>query len=130
MQFYLMGSLDDTIAAALVRHGHKAHRAGEAVAGGNEPAAPVDDSPAEVIAFLQARQWNLVTTDSAWLRRLYEEKVEFPAGMIIHLLESAAGEDGAAIDRLFERYKRLTTKRLYTITGSRVKIRQLPGLPG
>jgi hypothetical protein len=36
-------------------------------------------------------------------------------------------DQGAAITRLFERYKRLTPRRLYTVTRSRVKIRQLPG---
>jgi hypothetical protein len=35
-------------------------------------------------------------------------------------------EQDDAITRLFERYKRLTPGRLYTVTGSRVKIRQLP----
>ena len=32
-----------------------------------------------------------------------------------------------AIDRLFARYKRLSPRRLYTVTATRVKIRQLPG---
>jgi hypothetical protein len=31
------------------------------------------------------------------------------------------------VDRLFDRYKRLSPGRLYTVTGSRVKVRQLPG---
>src|ERR1035437_829711 len=44
VQFYLMGSIDDSIAAALVRHGHKAHRPGEDSSGAVPP--PADDSPA------------------------------------------------------------------------------------
>jgi len=35
-------------------------------------------------------------------------------------------EQDDAIDRLYARYKRLTPGRMYTVTGSRVKIRQLP----
>jgi hypothetical protein len=37
-----------------------------------------------------------------------------------------AVEQDDAVDRLFTRYKRLTPERLYTVTETRVKVRQLP----
>ena len=42
-------------------------------------------------------------------------------------LEGGDVEQDDAVTRLFERYKRLTPGRLYTVTASRVKVRQLPG---
>jgi hypothetical protein len=42
-------------------------------------------------------------------------------------LEGGDVEQDDAIDRLFARYKRLSPGRMYTVTGTRVKIRQLPG---
>jgi hypothetical protein len=41
-------------------------------------------------------------------------------------LPGADVEQDDAIDRLFTRYKRLTPGRLYTVTETRVKVRQLP----
>jgi hypothetical protein len=75
---------------------------------------------------LQKKQWNLMTTDGDLVRDLYEKKVQFK-GVIVQILSSDAAEHADAVERLFERYKRLTPGRLYTVTGSRVKIRQLPG---
>jgi len=47
---------------------------------------------------------------------------------IVYLqLEGGDVEQDDAVTRLFERYRRLTPGRLYTVTGSRVKVRQLPG---
>ena len=47
--------------------------------------------------------------------------------VVVYLqLEGGDVEQDDAIDRLFKRYKRLTPGRLYTVTGSRVKVRQLP----
>lgn len=124
MRFYLHGSLQADIETALQRHSHKVHKGDELTADSD----PVDiTSPRDLLARLVEKQWHLVTVDGDFLRRMYEEKVEFPGGIIIHLLSPEA--TGEAIDRLFERYPRLTSKRLYTITPSRVKIRQLPGLP-
>lgn len=86
------------------------------------------DSPAELLKLLAKKQWNLFTTDGAFVDRVYEEHVEF-AGVIVLLLDDpeVLDDQAPAVERLFERYKRLTPRRLYTITPSRVKIRQLPG---
>jgi hypothetical protein len=51
----------------------------------------------------------------------------FGRSLVYLQLEGGDVEQDDAIDRLFDRYKRLTPGRLYTVTGSRVKIRQLPG---
>ena len=50
-------------------------------------------------------------------------------GVIVLVLDDPESprDQGRAIERLFERYQRLTPGRLYTVTASRVKIRQLPG---
>jgi hypothetical protein len=46
---------------------------------------------------------------------------------MVHLnVEGGDVEQDDAIDRLFTRYKRLAPGRLYTVTGARVKVRQLP----
>jgi len=62
------------------------------------------------------------------VRDVYEKKIQF-GGVIVQILDeiTAAKAQADAIERLFERYKRLTPKRLYTVTANRVKIRQLPG---
>ena len=77
---------------------------------------------------LEKKQWNLLTTDAALVRGVYEKKVPF-GGVIVLLLGRSGGaaDQGRAIERLFERYRRLTPGRLYTVTPNRVKIRQLPG---
>ena len=86
------------------------------------------DSPAELLKMLAKKQWNLFTTDGDFVDRLYEEHVEFNGVIVLLLDDPAVLDDQApAVERLFERYKRLTPRRLYTITPSRVKIRQLPG---
>ena len=58
---------------------------------------------------------------------MFEEKIAYPGIIILLINAPDASAQSAAIDRLFERYKRLSPKRLYTITPNRVKIRQLPG---
>jgi hypothetical protein len=131
MQFFLHGGLSKDVAAALVRHEHKTHEAAEV---DGQEGAPEDwQSPREVLAFLAHKQWNLATADSAFIRLLYEQKAEFVGlgaggggtGIVLHFLDA---NDAQGVDRLFERYPRLSVKRMYTVTGSRVKIRQLPGM--
>ena len=50
----------------------------------------------------------------------------FNRSIVFLQLEGGDVEQDDAVDRLFQRYKRLTAGRLYTVTGSRVKVRQLP----
>jgi hypothetical protein len=97
---------------ALQRHEQKTHGMAEL---NLPPEAPVGD----VLKAAAGRQWDVITTvaELATLRQ--------PFGRCIVYLQSMAAPAGA-VDRLFERYPRLSTGRLYTVTASRVKIRQLP----
>ena len=79
-----------------------------------------DDSltPPDVLDFAYAKQWDVITADPAVARAAVAGKSRFNRSIV--LLKSA--ED---VERLFGRYKRLTPGRLYTVTASRVKVRQL-----
>ena len=129
MRFFLHTPLSPQGQAALKKHEHAFHLAAELAADPQAP--PATDSPAELLKLLTKKQWQLWTTDARLVHRIYEDKLEFPGGIIVLMLDDPAviGDQAAAVDRLFARYPRLTTRRLYTITASRVKIRQLPGVP-
>ena len=45
---------------------------------------------------------------------------------VVVYLHDAPTSNVESVARLFERYKRLTAGRLYTVTAGRVKVRQLP----
>lgn len=129
MRFLLHGNILPQAPAALAKHDHACHTLHDLVAGNPDAAlTPPGDNPALLLPLLAKKQWHLLTTDSDLVRNLYEHKLLF-AGIIVLLLPdpNPAHDQGHAIDRLFERYKRLTPGRLYTVTPSRVKIRQLPG---
>lgn len=120
MQFLVDGNVTSEAVAALKKEGHTTHTLEE-----------ISDLPhgnaTELLAALVKKQWHLVTTDNAMVHEIFEHKLIFPAGLIVFLQTAESGDYAAGIGRLFERYKRLIPKRLYTITASRVKIRQLPG---
>ncbi|HEY4328740.1 MAG TPA: hypothetical protein VGN88_03320 [Phycisphaerae bacterium] len=124
MQFLIHGELDKGVAKWLAKEEHVCHTIGELP----EDSEGVIGDPAVLLPLLAKKQWNLITTDSQLVRSLYDKKVLF-AGVVVHILEEPGAKlDGLdAVKRLFERYKRLTARRLYTVTPSRVKIRQLPG---
>ena len=130
MRFFLHGTITPEGQAALIKHEHAVHTALELSDLTDAPSA-LADNPAELLKVLAKKQWHLFTTDADLVHRIYEEKLEFPAGIIVLMIDDPAvlNDQAPAIDRLFERYKRLTPRRLYTITPSRVKIRQLPGIP-
>ena len=127
MHFHLFGEVSSEITTGLTRHGHTLHTLADL---GDHPQATelAAPSPELLMSVLEQKQWNCLTADGEFLRRFYEEKIIFPY-LIIHVLPTALN-DATAVDRLFERYPRLTPRRMYTITPSRIKIRQLPGLPG
>ena len=121
MRFLTHGKIHPDALAALKKHEQATHQPEEL---GDDANA---QSPATLLPLLQKKQWQLLTTETDFINDLYEQKFPF-AGIIVLLLESEeCADQAAAIDRLFERYKRLTPRRLYTVTPSRVKIRQLPG---
>jgi hypothetical protein len=108
---------------ALRRHGHQVVDLPE-VAG--DPAADV----AAVLAAAKKAQLDVLTADPALAAAPFEATGSMAAGFNRSLvfLQLAGGdvEQDDAIDRLFARFKRLTPGRLYTVTGTRVKVRQLP----
>jgi predicted nuclease of predicted toxin-antitoxin system len=120
MRWLLIGNLTSAVAAALVRHEHKVENMSEADLPPGSPAA-------EILKIAQKKQVEVLTNDSS----LVDEALEYGfARSVVYLqLEGGDVEQDDAIDRLFERYKRLSPGRLYTVTASRVKIRQLPTAP-
>lgn len=83
--------------------------------------------PSELLKFAHQKQLDLMSTDSGLVHLPFErEGVVFGRSIVFLQLEGGEVEQDDAIERLFQRYKRLTPGRLYTVTGTRVKIRQLP----
>lgn len=112
--------MTSAVGEALKRHEHQVHEM-------TEVDLPPDASPADIIKSAQKKQWDILTTDSALADAPFTQNILFNR-TIVHLhLEGGDVEQDDAIDRLFERYKRLSPRRLYTVTPTRVKIRQLPG---
>jgi predicted nuclease of predicted toxin-antitoxin system len=118
MRFLLHGNLTPAVADALRRHGHSAHAPQE---------LEIDAlDPSELLKVAREKRVEIITTDQALASAPYELSVLFDRVIVFLQLEGGDVEQDDAIDRLFERYKRLTPGRLYTVTGTRVKIRQLP----
>jgi len=120
MRWLAHGDLTAAAIEALKRHGHHVLLPADV---GLTASAP----PTEVLETARVRQLEVVTTDASIAEPPFQGGARF--GRVIVLLNVEAGdvEQDDGIDRLFERYKRLSAGRLYTVTGSRVKIRQLPG---
>ncbi len=120
MRWILHGNLTPAVDDALVRHEQKP-----------SPASVLELPPdASSLAFFKtalSKQFDVLTTDTALINAIFDEKIYFPRVVVYLQLEGGDIEQDDAIDRLFARYKRLTPGRLYTVTGSRVKVRQLPG---
>jgi hypothetical protein len=127
MRFLAHGEIHADALAAMTKHEQKCEPLAALSSDADEPGITESpNSPQTLLPLLQKKQLQLLTTDTKFIADLYEQKILFP-GVIVLLLESTEGMQADAIDRLFERYPRLSPRRLYTVTGSRVKIRQLPG---
>src|SRR5436190_18791063 len=120
MRFLLMGNLTPAVAAAVVRHGHSVVTPDSI---GLSEQSPKD----EVLKAANKAQLDLVTADPELAEAPYAQDYYFQRTIIFLQLAGGDVEQDDAIDRLFGRYKRLTPKRLYTVTENRVKVRQLPG---
>lgn len=120
MQWLVHGTLSTAVAEALKRHGHQTHVAGELD-------LPADAAQIDVLKAAQKNQWDVLTNDHDLVNAPFEHDFYFNRSIVFLQLEGQDVEQDDAVDRLFERYKRLTPRRLYTVTGTRVKIRQLPG---
>ena len=120
MRWLLHGNLTPAAAEALTRHQQQVRQAGDV---GLAP----DAGPDEVFETARKGQLEIITTDAGLAQAPFEQHLRFGRTMVLLGVEEGDVEQDDAIDRLFERYKRLSPARLYTVTGSRVKIRQLPG---
>lgn len=112
--------MTSAVLEALKRHEDKGHEASEL-----GEAAPT--SAKELLEELNKRQWDLMTNDPELVHAIYDQKIYFTRTVVFLQLAGGEVEQDDAIDRLFERYPRMTLKRLYTVTETRVKVRQLPG---
>jgi hypothetical protein len=123
MQWLLHGEMTNAVADALVRHGHGVHKA-------EELELPPEAGLPELLWAAQQKQWEILTTDVVLVNAPFEQQLFFNRTIVFLQLDGGDVEQDDAVDRLFARYKRLSPRRLYTVTGSRVKIRQLPGAVG
>ena len=119
MRWLLHGNLTPAVTDALKRHEHEARD--QASIG-----LPAGAPPEEVLKAAKREQLDLITTDPAMAQAPFDLDFWFNRSIVFLQLEGGDVEQDDAVDRLFERYKRLTPGRLYTVTGSRVKVRQLP----
>jgi predicted nuclease of predicted toxin-antitoxin system len=120
MRWLLYGNLSPAAGDALRRHGHEASLPADV---GLAP----DAGLSEILEAARKSQLEILTADALMAQAPFEESRRF-GRTVVHLnVEGGDIEQDDAIDRLFSRYKRLSPGRLYTVTNSRVKIRQLPG---
>jgi hypothetical protein len=119
MRWLLHGNLTPAVADALKRHEHMAFAFPEL-------GVPDSATHGEVVRAAQAKQWDIVTSDANLVNAVFDDDIWFNRSIVFLQLAGGDVEQDDAIDRLFQRYKRLTPGRLYTVTESRVKIRQLP----
>ena len=119
MRWLLQGNLSTSVPEALKRHEHEVRDL--ASVGLAAESAPID-----VLKVAKKEQMDLLTADPALAQVAFDEKFWFNRSIVFLQLEGGEVEQDDAIDRLFARYKRLTPGRLYTVTGTRVKVRQLP----
>jgi hypothetical protein len=122
VRFLLHGNLAPAVTEALRRHEHKPVTVAE---------AGIDTlDPAELLDQAAEKQLDVFTADAALAGTPFEHRIPFKRVIVFLQLSGGDVEQDDAIDRLFARYKRLTPGRLYTVTETRVKIRQLPTSPG
>lgn len=119
MQWILHGQITPAVAEALQRHGHIVHTFAEL-------GLPADASLRDIVWTANKKQWDILTTDARLVHWIYDDHFPLKRSLVFLQLSGGDVEQDDGIDRLFARYKRLTPARLYTVTGTRVKIRQLP----
>ena len=121
MRWLVIGNnLAASVSAAVVRHGHSAVSPAEA-----EMPEPTD--PADVLAFAHQKQLDVLTDRDDLVEAAFKDGAPRFVRTLVYLqLAGGEVEQDDAVDRLFARYARMSTGRLYTVTETRVKVRQLP----
>jgi hypothetical protein len=118
MRWLLHGKLFPSVAEALGRHDQ------------STTVAEADLTADQVFEAARKQQLEVMTADAALPESLFTGDAANFKRLIVHLnVHPGEVEQDDAVDRLFARYKRLTPGRLYTVTATRVKIRQLPTAP-
>jgi hypothetical protein len=111
------GNLSPAATDAVIRHKHSVH--------------PLESAPVgldELLKHAAMQQLDIITTDKYLAHRPLETKTRFNRAIVYLQLSGGDVEQDDAIDRLFARYKSPKPGMLYTVTETRVKVRQLPGL--
>jgi len=121
MRWFTHGNLTPAAREAIVRHKHSVENEGDVFPEG----VPAFE---DVFKRLASKQLDLITTDKAIVQHVYDEKLKLHRSVVFLQLAGGDVEQDDAIDRLFERYKSPKPGMLYTVTESRVKVRQLPGM--
>jgi hypothetical protein len=122
MRLLLHGNLAPAVADALRARGDTVRQLADV---GASPESSADD----VLKAAHKDQAEILTTDSALATALFDrvgDAPKFNRSIVYFQFQGGDIEQDDAVARLFERYKRLTPGRLYTVTASRVKVRQLP----
>lgn len=121
MRWLIHGTLTPAAIEAIKRHGHSAQTIAEAFT----DAPPADD---QLLKLAHRKQLDVITSDKLLAHRPFETKEKFGRSIVYLQLAGGDVEQDDAIDRLFQRYKAPKPGMLYTVTGTRVKVRQLPGV--
>ena len=119
MRWLLHGNLAPAVAEAMRRHEQEVRTP-------TEVELPQGALPADVFEIARRSQLEILTADAGLAQAPFESQAGFGRTMVFLNVEAGDVEQDDAIDRLFKRYKRLSPGRLYTVTGSRVKVRQMP----
>ena len=119
MRWLLHGKLTPAVAEALVRHEQTPVTLAEA---GLTETSPI----AEVLETAKKKQFDVLTADGDLPDAVFKQDLYLKRTIVYLQLPGEDVEQDDAIDRLFERYKRFSVDRLYTVTETRVKVRQLP----
>lgn len=120
MRWLVHGSISPAAVAALVRHGHTSQTLADVQ-------LPEDAGLVETLEVAHKKQLDVLTTDKDLVQAPFDHGFSFGRSIVFLRLPGGEVEQDDAIERLFKRYKRLTPGQLYTVTESRVKVRQLPG---
>ena len=120
MRWLVHGNITAAAIEALRRHEQEPRQAQDVGLSANA-------SPNEVLDAARKAQLEIVTADAALAQAPFEQPSRFARTMVFLNVEGGDIEQDDAIDRLFARYKRMSPGRLYTVTASQVKVRQLPG---
>jgi hypothetical protein len=119
MRWLLHGKLTPAVSEALLRHEQTPVTLADA-------GLTESSTYAEVLEAARKKQLDLLTADGDLPEEVFKQDLYLKRTIVFLQLPGGDVEQDDAIDRLFKRYKRLGVDRLYTVTETRVKVRQLP----